>query len=174
MYLGPFEREIDAARAFDAKCRELGLHEKLNFPDDAAPAPKPSKRTSGSTYSKYRGVAKRFCGRKFDARFKSEFLGCWDDEITAARAYDTKVRALGKPHYCNFPDDEAPPPKRVRREWSSGYRGVSADGGCWFARYSGKYLGHYKDEVSAARAYDKEARKRGKHDWCNFRKSPRK
>ena len=75
-YLGTFETEVDAARAFDAasrgsvsgsvtistdvpgrfdaKCRSVREHPRLNFPDENAPAPK--RVEHAPTSSKYRGV----------------------------------------------------------------------------------------------------------------------
>ena len=53
-YLGTFETEVDAARAFDAKCRAVREHPRLNFPDENAPAPK--RVEHAPTSSKYRGV----------------------------------------------------------------------------------------------------------------------
>ena len=53
-YLGTFETEVDAARAFDAKCRSVRENPRLNFPGDNAPAPK--RVEHAPTSSKYRGV----------------------------------------------------------------------------------------------------------------------
>ena len=53
-YLGTFETEVDAARAFDAKCRAVRTNPRLNFPDENAPAPK--RVEHAPTSSKYRGV----------------------------------------------------------------------------------------------------------------------
>ena len=147
----------------------------LNFPDGVAPAPKPR-----TLISQYRGVSKNH--KKWCAVIEKKKIGNFEDELSAARAYDARARELGLDDYCNFPDDEGPPPQRNRRERgpeTSEYRGVSTDHrdgrkAPYRANFNTKYLGHYEDEVSAARAYDKEARKRGKHDWCNFRKKPRK
>ena len=38
-YIGTFDEKSDAARAYDARVRALGLDARLNFPDEDGPAP---------------------------------------------------------------------------------------------------------------------------------------
>ena len=45
----------DVPGRFDAKCRAVREHPRLNFPDENAPAPK--RVEHAPTSSKYRGVA---------------------------------------------------------------------------------------------------------------------
>ena len=78
--------------------------------------------------SQYRGVHAVPSG-KFQVSLKSKtqmgmegvnaygyiFLGTFDDEDEAARAYDARARFLGLVAWCNFPDDDGPAPKRRNR-----------------------------------------------------------
>jgi len=161
---GTFEIELEAAQAFDAKCREVGKHHLMNFPDVGAPAPKPRTQTS-----EYRGVKKK--RKKWSATIEKTYIGTFEDELSAARAFDARARELGLDDYCNFSDDEGPPPQRNRREpaaQTSEYRGVSNNNGSWTAKFGKHYAGTYKDELTAARAYDAKCRELGKHGACNF------
>ena len=75
--------------------------------------------------SKYKGVSYEPKLGKYVASIcpnrKYTFLGCFDDEIEAARAYDrAAVKAFGQYAYLNFPEEhkpvhDPPKPRRVRR-----------------------------------------------------------
>ena len=140
IYLGTFDDEVDAARAYDARARFLGELAKCNFPDDDGSAP---MRNARARSSQYRGVHASPSG-KFIASLscKSQMgmdgvdahnvihLGSFDDEVDAARAYDARARFLGKFAWCNFDDDHGPAPMKNqlggRSSQSSEYRGVHA------------------------------------------------
>ena len=125
IYLGTFDDEVDAARAYDARARFLGELAKCNFVDDDGSAPMRNERARSS---QYRGVHASPSG-KFIASLscKSQMgmdgvdahnvnhLGSFDDEVDAARAYDARARFLGLDARCNFPDDDGPAPKRRNR-----------------------------------------------------------
>ncbi len=59
------------------------------------------------TSSKYKGISWKKRDRKWEARigfnYKTIFLGCYDNEIEAAKAYDKKAKELfGEFAYLNF------------------------------------------------------------------------
>ena len=61
--------------------------------------------------SKYKGVSWNKSARKWQARIaykrKWTFIGYFDDELSAAKAYDVKARELfGDFAYLNFPDEK--------------------------------------------------------------------
>jgi hypothetical protein len=133
------------------------------------------------TTSKYKGVF--LCRRsgRFRARIVHNgtriYLGLFDNEEDAARAYNEKARELfGEFAYLN--PVEGPPPQRFheaqRRQLSSGSRGGSSrfKGVSWDSRKKkwrvafrslGKYhfVGNFIDEEEAARAYDRRIRELG-------------
>ena len=127
IYLGSFDDEVDAARAYDARARFLGKFAWCNFDDDHGPAPMKNESRAALS-SQYRGVFAQPWG-KFQAKLKSKtqigmegvnadgqmYLGTFDDEDEAARAYDARARTLGLDDRCNFPDDDGPAPKRRNR-----------------------------------------------------------
>eukprot|EP01051_Picozoa_sp_SAG22_P005291 SAG22_NODE_309_length_12657_cov_34.643733_6_plen_353_part_00 len=96
--LGRFADEDAAAGAYAAACRELGRD-----PAGSAPALRVS-RFRGVTWHKASGrweVKGTFGGEK------QQYLGTFDDEETAARAYDAAARAAGCAGRCNFGSEEA-------------------------------------------------------------------
>lgn len=105
-FLGLYPTSDDAARAYDAKARELfGDVAVLNFPDDSSEYRHPVRE--GNT-SGYRGVSKcKSSGRwhaYISASRKRTFLGSFDTKEDAARAYDEAARELhGDRARLNFP-----------------------------------------------------------------------
>ena len=102
--LGKFDDEKSAARAYDARARELGMHSRCNFDEDDEPPPQRNVQ-GGTGYSQFLGVT--YQKGKYQAQIRvgpesNEYLGRFDDERDAARAYDVRAKQLGKE--CNFPD----------------------------------------------------------------------
>ena len=123
-YCGVYNKTEEAARAYDAKARELGVQpERLNFPDESLPAPPASHTFLPNGRTGFFGVdvqwssAKTMTGR-FVAivRFKGGLHHCGTHATAeaAARAYDARARELGMPaNRLNFPD-ESPAAARWR------------------------------------------------------------
>lgn len=64
-------------------------------------------------HSSYIGVCYKGRGKwgsRITFRGQRYFLGAFDTEEEAARAYDRRARQLGLPERCNFFDDDAPAP----------------------------------------------------------------
>ena len=172
-HLGCFDDEADGARAYDAAVAEQNLPFPRNFPGDsgAKQAKKADKRNNRSVIpdkgkSRFIGVSWDKKAKKWHVttsiKGKNKFVGLYDDETAAARAYDAYVtpNSIGKS--LNFPG--APAAAR-HRPGSSRYCGVS-----WNKRrkkwraeitVNGKstYLGCFTDEDDAGRAYDAAIRK---------------
>lgn len=111
---------------------------------------------------------------------QSIFMGCFTKEIDAAYYYDIAAMVLlGKDTHTNFTEEERVEiSKTVEvcsvKMRSSKYMGVSKARSSWNAIIKKKFLGSYKDEVSAAYAYDIEAIKMyGENCKTNFTKEER-
>lgn len=137
-----------------------------------AAAEKKPQPPRASKSSRFRGVSWHRGNRNWNCQIqvngKRESIGSFDDEVEAARAYDTFAATRGFPPR-NFPDVEvnAAPARKaaVKRgvsapQKSSQYRGVRRDPrwNKWQARIrvggKTKHIGSYTEEVDAARAYD--------------------
>ncbi len=138
----------------------------------------------GKHTSKYLGVYKHSDGKKWVSRVMVErqsiFMGCFTKEIDAAYYYDIAAMVLlGKDAHTNFTEEERVEiSKTVEvcsvKMRSSKYMGVSKCRSSWNAIIKKKFLGSYKDEVSAAYAYDIEAIKMyGENCKTNFTKEER-
>jgi hypothetical protein len=172
--LGYFEDEAQAASAYDRAARAQHgektqrFRMQLNFPTKKEQAAEEAKQQQWikcrEAGSKYRGVNWQKKNNKWLAQIKNDgkvhYLGCFEDEEEAARAYDRAARAHhGEKAQLNFPVEGESGSRK-----SSKYRGVSwyTRGSKWKAAiyYDGKIhcLGTFEDEAEAARAYDRAAK----------------
>ena len=91
-----FDTEIAAAKAVDVWLRENGRAAEANFDESGSFVPRVSTESS-----KYRGVCWYKKSKKWQARItvagKREWLGDFDDEVEAAKAYDLRARQVGYP-----------------------------------------------------------------------------
>ena len=105
-YLGLYDSEQDAARAYNAAARHyFGEHAFVNdVPDDNWTL---HNLSVGSKTSNFRGV--HYCteSKKWTVQIQvnkaKKFIGRYYFEIDAARAYDAYVTANGLPFPLNFP-----------------------------------------------------------------------
>ncbi|GBG27849.1 AP2-like ethylene-responsive transcription factor BBM [Hondaea fermentalgiana] len=124
VHVGYFDSEVEAARAYDEATLSLhkpgcGMQLRLNFPfsdyKDKPPGSikyetKRDGRARGS--SKYRGVLWDKASKSWRAKIKhqgrTKYLGLYQDEAAAGRAYDTAALELrGTAAKLNFPDEHA-------------------------------------------------------------------
>ena len=105
IWIGRFASETEAARAYDAHAIVNGIATR-NFPDDdedavvadveRARALKKKKRAESKT-SRFRGVSWNIRRKKWRVQIrvsgKSYTIGCYADEVEAARAYDAFLNA---------------------------------------------------------------------------------
>ena len=93
--LGSFKSEVEAAKAYDARARQLGRLNRLNFPSDDDPVV-------------YFGVKKK--NQRFQAKIgengTTKYLGNFSSAVEAAKAYDARARQLGYFKKLNFPTAE--------------------------------------------------------------------
>jgi hypothetical protein len=153
--LGTFATEESAARAVDDHLvATLGLSRK-HFPVEGE-----LRKVSVDQASEFVGVCRRPKAKKWGAVIKIEGkttrLGAFCSEEEAARAYDERAAALGKP--VNFPSEGQ---EQAFKRGSSKYRGVSKHGKKWQASINidgkQKHLGNFDSEEAAARRFDKAA-----------------
>ena len=115
-YLGYFDDEREAALAYDVEARKLGR--KTNFPEasvtstettSSRPSQKievdPNTRTKSSQYwgvHQHKKTAKLGTTPDVSIKNTTQHLGCFDDELEVALAYDDEARKLGRE--VNFPE----------------------------------------------------------------------
>ncbi len=131
------------------------------------------KRKS-NCYSKYVGVTWVKSVKKWQACLGNRYLGRFDNEEIAAKAYDTEARkTYGEYARLNFPDETEEIIGVIRQKKTSKYRGVIKDKKTskWLVSLmveGKKYTGgrQYNTEEEAARRYDELTKQ--------YRKNPRK
>jgi hypothetical protein len=184
--LGSFADEIEAARAYDAHVITKNLDRAVNFPKAGGHRPK-AKRQRSSLASIPNPAPSRFVGiswgktnKVWRARIrvdgKSTYLGCFTNEIEAARAYDAHVITKNLDRAVNFPKagGHRPQAKKTAKPGSvqrssvasipnpgpTRFVGITYDKRhkAWRAaiRVDGERisLGSFADEIEAARAFD--------------------
>ncbi|KAK9804004.1 hypothetical protein WJX72_012082 [[Myrmecia] bisecta] len=181
VYIGRYVDEVKAARAYDqAALRLRGSTEGTNFPDTAASDKLDPKPRRGS--SQYRGVSWSKTKGKWIPQINHgghvRFLGQYDDQLEAARAFDLAVVQLRRTTKgTNFPDTAANGPNvpYTARATASQYRGVTwhKETKKWHAstQINGKrhYFGLFEDELEAAKAFDRGVwMLRGSTEYTNF------
>jgi hypothetical protein len=179
-----FDTIEEAALAYDRAARKCGEGVALNYDTIeraeavAAKAHMEYILAQKPKSSKYRGVSWHKQSKKWKAEIyydgKQHYIGCFVDEVEAARAYERTARAPGSSGVgLNFPaEGERGVPQKHN---PSKYRGVSwhKQSKKWVAQiyYDGKhhYIGCFVDEEEAARAWDRAARDRqGSSAMLNF------
>ena len=109
IYLGMFESETEAAIAYDRYILQNSLNNYLNFPDDIENILSYEFETKSSSSSEYTGVYYSSQRDKWVAQIvennKTKYLGCFEEEVIAAKKYDKYVIENNLPHPLNFPED---------------------------------------------------------------------
>jgi hypothetical protein len=174
-YVGRFDDDEAAARAYDKAAIEHGLLNQLNFDDYDLPTALPAPQRA---ISQFRGVSWPKTSRKWIAQLKvqgaEKCLGCFDDEEAAARSYDKAAIEHGLMDQLNFDDYDMPSASPAAQQQSCRFRGVGRHkiSGKWNARLKvqnvEKFIGSFEDEEAAARGFDKAAIEHGLLDQLNF------
>jgi len=136
-FLGHFSTDTEAARAYDRSLLELkGIEAKTNFPatdyESAPPVADDGKRPAPSSI--YKGVCFNKVSNKWESRMKqgtrNVYLGMFDNEQEAARAYDLAVLATkGAAAGTNFPPEVYSEEERADAAARLNLAGVPEDGG---------------------------------------------
>lgn len=158
-HVGVYDTEIEAAKAYNEKAKEVfGEDAYLNpIPEDFVP-PKKEKKIRGVFFNKKLNKWQA----SITHNYKRHYLGLFDSEIEAAAAYNQKALELfGENAVLNDVPEDVVPPKKERKK-SSKYRGVlKRPSGKWEACiwYKGKshHLGYFDSEIEAAKAYNAKA-----------------
>lgn len=131
-----------------------------------------NRRAVDGLTSKYKGVSWNKTTQRFIAKIQGEFIGSFEDEESAAHAYDLEARKrYGEYAVLNLVDTrQSNQPKtiivkagqRLSSNNKTGFRGIYLHkSGLWAAqiRCQGKKYscGYHKTKEEAARAYDKKA-----------------
>ncbi|KAG1662816.1 hypothetical protein FOA52_009030 [Chlamydomonas sp. UWO 241] len=172
-YIGRYASEEEAARAYDYAVVQLAVEQlrdpgctKRNFPDEIIsepPATLGAKQKEHKT-SDFTGVGWSKASSKWQARLGAKYIGCYESEEDAARAYDYEVMQLRVPDATlNFPKElvSARPvslgAKQQERK-TSDFTGVSwhKASSAWRATLKGRHIGCYASKEGAAKAYDYE------------------
>ena len=177
-HLGYFLGEAEGARAYDAAVAAQNLRYPRNFPGDtgAGQAVKRAQQRDNRSAipdkgkSRFVGVSWNKREKKWQVRAtdkgKKKFIGLYDDETAAARAFDAYVIANKINTDLNFPSAPGAAGHRTTKKGrTSRHRGV-----CWHKSRKKwvakitvdgkrKSLGYFVDEDDAGRAYDAYIRK---------------
>jgi len=157
VHLGYFEKEEDAARAYDEQAARL--FRPVNFPlnSDQKLA---VKRGASGIVSQFIGVTWKAKNKSWVAQIEVEgemrHLGSFHEEELAARAYDHHAAVHGR--RVNFPVVVGAP--RALKQGTSRYVGVEWDhqraawNAIWIDHGDRKSLGYFEHEEEAARAVD--------------------
>ena len=156
LFLGRFDNEDDAARAYDE--RAAPLDRPFNFPGPGQA--QAVKQGAHGIVSQYTGVSWNIGYRKWRTKIsidgKHVRLGYHGSEEAAALAYDERAGPLGRP--VNFPLEEGQ--DQARKCEASKFEGVqwNFDDKLWEAigvKYGERVpLGTFETEEAAARAVD--------------------
>jgi hypothetical protein len=157
VHLGYFEKEEDAARAYDESAARL--RRPVNFPQ-GCDQKLAVKRGASGIVSQFIGVTWKTKNRAWVAQIEVEgkmrHLGSFRNEELAAHAYDHHAAVHGR--RLNFPVIAGAP--RALKQGTSRYIGVEWDqhraawNATWIDHGARKSLGYFEHEEEAARAVD--------------------
>jgi hypothetical protein len=164
LYLGSFCNEEDADKA--VKTAKSSIERNDFIPPDH------SVKTTGSSMHKGVCLERRLMKWKaqIHRRGKTYHLGLFHNELEAARTYEKFAQARDAKEFDSLYERLL---KENAREPSSKFKGVhfNRSAGRWAARINvqgkGYYLGSYKDELEAAKTFEKFAKARDDGDFEN-------